>query len=106
MLGGDFRHALLQRETALERSRLVRRPGTDLAAAGAGGEIGIGLLRSQSAHLPAAPPLATQRLPVKQQRRLGLCPQVLDLATESLSVAVVAIAVKALQEHHAQRRRA
>src|SRR5581483_8726311 len=41
---GVLGHALFQREAALERPRLVGRPGAELAAALARGEIGVRLL--------------------------------------------------------------
>src|SRR5882672_618354 len=104
MLGGDLRHALLQRKAALERPRLVRRPGADLAAAGAGGEIGIGLLGRGRRYRPFQAHLATQRFPVKQQCRLGLRQQVQALAAFSVGVEDEAVGIVALQEHHAQRR--
>ena len=106
MLGRDFRHALLQREAALQRPRLVGRPGADLAAAGAGGEIGVGLLGRGRRYRPFDAHLATQRLPVEQQRRLGLGQQVRALAAFSVGVEDEALGVVALQQHHAHRRRA
>src|SRR4029450_6035379 len=45
MPGGVLGDALLQGEPAFQRPRLVRRPGTDLAAAVAAGGIGGSLLR-------------------------------------------------------------
>ena len=63
------RDRLLEREPAFQRARLLARPGADLRALRAGGEIGVGLLRRHALHRPAHAHLPVQRLPVEQQRR-------------------------------------
>src|ERR1700759_2246122 len=42
--GGDLGDRLLEGKAALQRLRLLARPGADLRLLGAGGEIGVGLL--------------------------------------------------------------
>ena len=51
---------LLQREARFERARLLARPGADPAAAGAAGEIGVGLGRCDDRDRPAQPHLAAR----------------------------------------------
>src|SRR5216683_2233386 len=102
MFGSELGDALLQCKAALQRARLIRGPSADLAAALARCEIGVGLLRRGRRYRPFQAHLATQRLPVKQQRRLGLRPQVQALATFSVGVEDEAFGVVALQQDHAQ----
>ena len=67
---GIARDFLFEREAALERPRLVRGPGADLAVLGPRGEIGIGLGVAHRHHGAAHANLAPQRFPVEAQGRL------------------------------------
>jgi len=78
--GGELRDALFQRKTALQRARLIRRPGAELAAAWARGEIRIGLFVAGLADVAFQAHLALQRFPVEQQGCLGMGAELLALA--------------------------
>src|SRR5262249_45083907 len=86
ILGGHRRDALFQRKAAFQRSRLVGRPGADLAAARSRCEVGVGLLRHDLRDRPFEANLAPQRLPVKQQRSLGVRVQLLALAAVAVRI--------------------
>src|SRR5262249_51702217 len=104
--GGEFRHPLLQCKAALQRPRLVRGPGADLAAARATGEVGVGFLRRRLFHRSFEPHLAAQRLPVEQQSALGMADQLLALGALMVGVKAEARPVEPLEHPHAQRGRA
>src|SRR6266850_3974310 len=104
--GRDRGDALFQGKPALQRARLVRGPGADLAAAIAGREIGVGLSGRNRRHRTFQADLPAQRLPVKQQRRLGMGLQVQALAAFRVGVDDETRGVVAFQEDHADRGRA
>src|ERR1700733_8384425 len=72
----EFRDALFEREAALQRPRLVGCPGADLAAPRTRRVIGVGFLRCRFRDRPFEPHLAAQRLPMEQERGLGMRQQV------------------------------
>src|SRR5215218_2335242 len=63
-------HGLLQGEAALERARLLARPGADTAVAGAALEIGVRLGVAHLGHRAAGAYLPAEALPVHDERSL------------------------------------
>src|SRR6185436_8264146 len=59
------RHRLFEREAALERARLLARPGADAAVAGTALEIGVGLGLAHQGDRSAGAHLTAQALPVQ-----------------------------------------
>src|SRR5690606_8290542 len=104
----EFRRKLgdapLQLEARGERPRLARRPGSDPAAAGPAGEIGIRLRSGDLLHRSLDTDLALERFPVEQQRRTRIDREIASLATLAVSVEDEAAAIDALEEYHPDRR--
>src|SRR5437588_5087810 len=67
---GVERDRFLEGEPTFQRARLLARPGADLRALWARGEIGVGLLRRYAFHRTADADLPVERFPVEQERRL------------------------------------
>ncbi len=85
-----------------QRTRLVGRPGSDLAVPRASGEIGVGLGVGHRRHRPADAHLAAQGLPVKQQRRLGVGRQFASLGAPEVGVEDEPCLVETLEQHGAR----
>lgn len=106
VLGGVERDRLLERETALERARLLAGPSADPAVARAAGEVGVRLGVADPGHGAAHPHLPAQALPVHDHRRLGNRRKLPSLGRVHVGVEHEAVLVRALEEHHADVRKA
>jgi hypothetical protein len=95
------RDRLLERKTTFQRLRLLAGPGTDLRLLRAGGEIGIGLGVGHGRHRSADADLPAQRLPVKQQRRFGICGKFAAFGARDVAVEHESLCVIAFHQHHA-----
>src|SRR5690606_3404116 len=96
--------ARLERLAAVERSRLVARPGAELAVAAARREIGVGGGIGDRSGNPLDTDLPAQRFPVKEQRHMGVRRQLAALAAVEVGIEDEAVGAMALEQHHAQRR--
>src|SRR5690606_20197675 len=71
IFGRVERDLLFERQPALDRPRLLARPGADLGLLRPGRKISVSLRLGHRFHRPAYPNLPVERLPVKDQRRPG-----------------------------------
>src|SRR6266404_9034696 len=101
VLGRDLGDRLLEGKPAFQRLRLLAGPGSDLRLFRSGREIGVGLRFRHRRHVAADTDLAAQRLPVKQQRGLGICGQLAALLAGDVAVEHETVGVVALHQHHA-----
>src|SRR5215208_79307 len=100
----ELGEAALEVALVRDRAALLRRPGTELAAARAAGEVGV---RLGVAHLLDASfhaHLQLQRLPVEAHRRPRVRQQLPALAALVVRVEDEALLIGALEQQHADRR--
>src|SRR5690606_33063255 len=101
-----FRKPLFEGLARLQCFRLQRGPGAELAAAGTGGEVGVGLLVGNDVHPPLDPHLhaVTDTRPMEQQRRVRVRLQLPALAPVQVGVEHEATRIEGLEQHRARGR--
>src|SRR5262249_18240205 len=99
-------HQPLERGSAGERLRLLRRPGTNLTVARSGSEIGIRLLVCDEFGDTLDTNLAVQRLPQKAQGGMRIGEQLPRFSAFEVGVKDKPALIEALQQHGADRRSA
>jgi len=105
ILFAQFGDTFLQDRTVVERPRLLRRPGADLAAPRPFGKIGIGFVVADDLDRPAQPHLTAQRLPVHHEGRLAAGLDLLPLGAGVVGVEDEGATARPpgldlLQQHH------
>src|SRR4029079_5289169 len=85
---------------AFERPRLVGSPGAELGVSRSGGEIGIRLLVRDRFDRALDPHLATQRLPMEEERHARIVAELLALCALLVGEEDEACRTVALHKHH------
>ena len=106
IFGGIFGDGLLQRETAFQRPRLLRRPGADAASAWTRRVIGVRFRIGDDLHLPAQAHLPTQAFPVETHGRFFLAEDFASLLAFEIRIENEAAIIDVLQQHHTHIRQA
>src|SRR3954447_1802681 len=102
VLRGIEGYRLFEGEAALERARLLARPGADAAIARTTREIGVSLVVADPGHRPACSDLPPKAFPVEEKRCLRVGVQLATLRRVDIGVEDETAVVRPLQEHHAQ----